>query len=59
MFLLLDIDECVVNNLCKNGGMCINIVGSYKCVCGVKYIGRNCEMGMWYFECRFFFFIKF
>lgn len=45
VYCFLDINECVVSSLCKNGGMCFNILGSYKCICDVKYIGRNCEMG--------------
>ena len=47
--LNLDIDECAVNNPCKNGGTCTNTVGSYKCACGVKFTGRNCETGREHF----------
>lgn len=41
----LDINECAVSNPCKNGGTCTNQPGSYKCSCGAKYTGRNCETG--------------
>jgi len=40
----LDINECQGNNLCKNGGICINLQGNYTCDCSnTGYRGRQCE----------------
>ena len=35
IFLFLDIDECLDNTTCQNG--CINLAGSYSCVCQTGY----------------------
>eukprot|EP01066_Platyproteum_vivax_P000874 Platyproteum_vivax@DN1097_c0_g1_i1.p1 len=32
-----DIDECLVEDVCRNGGKCINTEGSYVCRCGIGY----------------------
>lgn len=40
----MDEDECF-NKFC-NGGVCVNIVGSYKCLCKLGMIGKDCEVLM-------------
>uniref|UniRef100_A0A158R4V8 CA domain-containing protein n=1 Tax=Syphacia muris TaxID=451379 RepID=A0A158R4V8_9BILA len=37
-----DIDECLAKDLCNNG-VCINLPGSYKCVCDDGYYGDHCD----------------
>lgn len=29
-------------NKCMNGGICINLIGTYSCTCKNSYHGRNC-----------------
>ena len=41
MFFLV-IDNCKPSP-CKNGGICKNQIGSYKCTCKEPYTGVNCE----------------
>lgn len=43
--MIADIDECKSGNPCKNGGKCINTIGSYKCSCPSGFIGKHCELG--------------
>uniref|UniRef100_A0A3B3VI03 Neurogenic locus notch homolog protein 1 n=1 Tax=Poecilia latipinna TaxID=48699 RepID=A0A3B3VI03_9TELE len=39
-----DINECdSVPPRCKNGGLCINEVGSYRCQCPPEFTGKHCE----------------
>ncbi|KRZ95890.1 Neurogenic locus Notch protein, partial [Trichinella sp. T8] len=40
-----DINECsdIANPVCLNNGKCVNEVGSYKCICPIRFDGRNCE----------------
>ncbi|CAH3029853.1 unnamed protein product [Porites evermanni] len=38
-----DINECAKGNPCKNGGTCVNNVGSYKCTCRKEFSGKHCE----------------
>lgn len=28
---------------CKNGAVCIDLVGDYKCLCPNHFIGKNCQ----------------
>ena len=40
----LDIDECSQGtNWCKNGGICLNSLGSFECRCLDAYEGKYCE----------------
>ena len=41
-----DVDECKVNNPCKNGATCVNSVGGYSCQCPANYKGQHCEEGI-------------
>jgi hypothetical protein len=41
---VLDINECN-QDVCKNGGKCINYLGGYQCECAPGYSGTNCESG--------------
>ncbi|XP_059352322.1 protein eyes shut-like [Daphnia carinata] len=40
-----DVDECC-SNPCKNGGRCIDLIGSYDCACSHGFTGRNCETAL-------------
>ncbi|CAF4618015.1 unnamed protein product [Rotaria sp. Silwood1] len=40
-----DIDECLLESEpCKNGGECINTMGSYYCQCNEHYQGNDCSI---------------
>ena len=48
-FLIADIDECLIANICGNNATCTNTVGSFICECDVGYTetgfvdrGLNC-----------------
>ena len=45
--IFIDEDECSLGKeLCSNGGVCINSLGSYSCDCtGTGYTGTNCTTG--------------
>jgi large repetitive protein len=38
-----DIDECLVNNPCENGGTCDDGIGSTSCDCPPEFIGPTCS----------------
>lgn len=40
------INHCL-ENLCQNGGTCINSIEKYTCICQAGYSGTNCENGMY------------
>ena len=43
---VVDVNECLPINPCKNGGVCKNTKGSYQCTCvGRFYGGKNCDQG--------------
>ena len=39
-----DVDECI-QRPCENGGSCINLPGSYECICPRGFSGPHCEKG--------------
>lgn len=39
-----DIDECLSNAPCLNGGTCINEIGSYRCICPLNMTGIHCNL---------------
>ena len=43
---LIDIDECLNSNSCKNGATCINNKGGFSCKCAVGFKGSICELGI-------------
>lgn len=48
VLLVADVNECVPNNPCKNGGICRNTIGSYQCTCvGRWFTGKHCDQGKW------------
>lgn len=40
---VLDINECQTPNKCSANKICINSIGSYKCVCRDGYAGADCS----------------
>ena len=45
MVNLSDINECVLENPCRNGATCINNAGSYQCICLPGFSGPHCVDG--------------
>ncbi|CAF1001650.1 unnamed protein product [Adineta steineri] len=44
-----DIDECsVFPSICRNGGTCVNEIGSYRCYCASGWIGSTCAKAIDY-----------
>ncbi|UJR09595.1 hypothetical protein I4U23_013830 [Adineta vaga] len=44
-----DIDECTVfPSICRNGGTCINEIGSYRCFCSAGWTGPTCAKAIDY-----------
>ena len=42
---IIDVDECLLNDLCGHNGTCINNNGSYVCDCTDGWHGQHCENG--------------
>ena len=40
-----DVNECLEADVCKNGGTCFNLVGSFYCQCPPGFDGETCEKG--------------
>lgn len=45
LIFILDINECVQENICQNGGTCFNRPGSFYCSCAQGWTGTLCETG--------------
>lgn len=45
--LILDVNECL-RTPCSNKAVCINDMGSYRCVCPDGLTGQNCDYGMFF-----------
>lgn len=45
MSFYVDVDECAVNDPCKNGAKCTNTHGGYRCECGSGFSGKDCDLG--------------
>ncbi|XP_068721036.1 fibropellin-3-like isoform X1 [Montipora capricornis] len=39
----MNVDECRISYPCKNGGRCLDMKGSYICICKSGYKGKNCK----------------
>lgn len=52
---IADINECN-NNPCKNGATCVNLPGSYRCNCTLKFRGTRCDILAGIHLTPFFFF---
>ena len=48
MFLILstDVNECTTIQPCMNEGRCVNLFGTYQCICKTGWMGKNCDQGM-------------
>ena len=44
MCCLPDGDQCK-SSPCKNGGDCVDQMGTYTCNCKRNYVGSDCEIG--------------
>ena len=44
-FPIADINECEKGNVCGKGGECVNMIGSYLCVCFSKGFTYDPKMG--------------
>lgn len=45
-FFVIDVDECLFERaVCMFGGVCINIIGLFKCVCFFGRLGFICVIG--------------
>lgn len=56
--IFVDVNECE-QFVCKNGGSCANINGSYSCQCTAGWTGPHCETGtvsIYYKICMIIFF---
>ena len=40
-----DVNECLTGDVCKNGGTCFNLIGSFYCQCPPGFEGETCEKG--------------
>ena len=39
----IDINECEMKDVCFETATCVNLVGSFKCICPDGFIGENCD----------------
>lgn len=52
-FFFPDIDECS-SHPCENGGICIDLVGGFRCECPVEWTGDLCNIGKFNSKNTFF-----
>jgi jagged-like protein len=43
-FFVLDVDECA-SAPCQNGGTCVDLVDSFRCICPSGWEGNACQFG--------------
>lgn len=48
MTLHVELNACLPDNPCQNGGTCKKVGESYACSCAAGYAGNNCEMGLYF-----------
>ena len=44
---IVDVNECITMQPCRNGGTCQNIDGSYLCQCKEGWTDPDCTTGKW------------
>ena len=43
-YFFSEVNDCA-DRPCRNRGTCIDLIGGYKCECGLEWTGYNCEIG--------------
>nr|XP_054755377.1 fibropellin-1-like [Lytechinus pictus] len=38
------VNECFLNDICENGGTCVPLIDSSKCICPIYFTGDRCEI---------------
>jgi hypothetical protein len=45
IFVIVDIDECMLYSPCLHAERCIDMYGTYICECKLGWTGKNCDKG--------------
>ena len=45
-FCTEDVDECLVSDVCQNGGTCYNEVGGFYCICVNGWTSFDCSVNI-------------